>query len=71
MAYIFSTPAGLLVLFALGIEAVIGLILAASNGLAETHKDILVGFSVGFPILILLILMRLQRRSGVTSPEES
>jgi len=59
------------VLFSLGIEAVIGLILAASNGLAETHKDILVGFSVGFPILILLILMRLQRRSGVTSPEES
>ena len=71
MAYIFSTPAGLVALFALGIEAVIGLILAASNGLAETHKDILVGFSVGFPILILLILLRLQRRNDLTSPEES
>ena len=71
MAYIFSTPAGLLVLFALGIEAVIGLILAASNGLAETHKDILVGFSAGFPILILLILLRLHRRNDLTSPEES
>ena len=68
MAYIFFTPVRLLMLSALGIEAVIGLILAASNGLVETHKDILVGFSVGFPMLILL---RLQHRNSVTPPEAS
>ena len=56
MGYVFSTPAGLLTLFALGIEAVVGLILSASNGLSEIHKDVLVSFTVAFPVVILCIL---------------
>lgn len=56
MGYVFSTPAGLLTLFALGIEAVVGMILSASNGLSEVHKDVLVSFTVGFPVVILCIL---------------
>jgi hypothetical protein len=70
MGYVFSTRAGLLTLFALGIEAVVGLILAASNGLSELHKDVLVWFSVAFPLLILLLLLTaLRGQAGVTSPE--
>ena len=56
MGYVFSTPAGLLTLFALGVEAVVGVILSASNGLSEVHKDVLVSFTVAFPVVILCIL---------------
>lgn len=56
MAYIFASPAGLLTLFALGIEAAIALILSAATGLSEFHKDVLVLFAVGFPIVILIII---------------
>ena len=69
MGYVLSTPAGMLTLYALGVEAVIGLILAASNGLSELHKDVLVGFSVGFPALVLLMLLVVLRRKPVISPE--
>ena len=69
MGYVLSTPAGLLTLYALGVEAVIGLILAASNGLSELHKDVLVGFSVGFPALVLLMLLVVLRRKPAISPE--
>lgn len=73
MSYIFSTPSALIVLYALGMEAVVGGILAASNGLSEGHKDMLVSFAIGFPLLILLALLVLQRRSEgtVTAPEAS
>ena len=63
MGYVFSTPAGLLTLFALGIEGVVGLILSASNGLSEVHKDVLVSFTVGFPVVILCILWVLLLRA--------
>ena len=56
MAYVFSSPAGLLTLFALGIEAAIALILSAATGLSEFQKDVLVMFAVGFPIVILIII---------------
>lgn len=69
MGYVLSTPAGMLTLYALGVEAVIGLILAASNGLSELHKDVLVGFSVGFPALVLLMLLVALRRKPAISPE--
>lgn len=59
MSYVFSTPAGLLTLFALGVEAVIGVILSAATGLSEFHKDVLVLFAVGFPVAILLIIWSL------------
>ncbi len=69
MGYVLSTPAGMLTLYALGVEAVIGLIFAASNGLSELHKDVLVGFSVGFPALVLLMLLVVLRRKPAISPE--
>ena len=56
MGYVFSSPAGLLTLFALGIEAAIALILSTSTGLSEFHKDVLVMFAVGFPVVILIII---------------
>ncbi len=59
MAYVFSSPAGLLTLFALGVEAAIALILSTATGLSEFHKDVLVLFAVGFPIAIMLILWSL------------
>lgn len=76
MGYVFSSPAGLVTLFALGIQLVIGVILAASNGLSELHKDLLVGFAIGFPTVVLLIVLRLLARAArteaaLTSPEET
>ena len=56
MSYVFSTPAGLLTLFSLGVEAVIGVILSTATGLSEFYKDVLVVFAVGFPVVILLII---------------
>ncbi len=73
MGYVFSSPAGLVALFAILIEAAIAVILAFSSGLSEMHKDLLVGFAVGFPALTLvLILVLLARSQGSdpTSPEE-
>jgi hypothetical protein len=73
MGYVFSTPAGLITLFALGIEAAIALILALASGLSELHKDLLVGFAIGFPALTLVLIVVLLARmapGGFTSPEE-
>ena len=73
MSYVFSTPAGLITLFALGIEAAIALILALASGLSELHKDLLVGFAIGFPALTLVLIVVLLARmapGGFTSPEE-
>lgn len=73
MPDIFSTPSALIVLYALGMETVVGGILAASNGLSEGHKDMLVSFAIGFPLLILLALLVVQRRGDVAvmAPAES
>ena len=73
MGYVFSTPAGLVTLFALGVEAAIALILALASGLSELHKDLLVGFAVGFPALslvLILVLLSRQPPPGFTSLEE-
>jgi hypothetical protein len=73
MGYVFSTPAGLVTLFAMAVEASIALILALSSGLSELHKDLLVGFSVGFPALTLVLILVLLARAqgpGFTSAEE-
>lgn len=73
MGYVFSTPAGLVALFALGIEASIAVILAFSSGLSELHKDLLVGFSAGFPalslVLILVLLARAQAAEAISAEE--
>ena len=75
--YVFSTPAGLITLFAPGIEAAIALILALASGLSELHpklhKDLLVGFAIGVPALTpVLIVVLVARRApgGPTSLEE-
>jgi hypothetical protein len=73
IGYVFSTPAGLITLFALGIEAAIALILALASGLSELHKDLLVGFAIGFPALTLVLIVVFLARmapGGPTSPEE-
>ncbi|MFZ9199352.1 MAG: hypothetical protein ACO22Z_08390, partial [Paracoccaceae bacterium] len=62
MSYVFSTPAGLVTLFALGVEAAIALILALASGLSELHKDLLVGFAIGFPALTLVLIVVLLAR---------
>lgn len=54
-------PIAFFTLFCLGTLAVVGYVLAASNGLSETHKTVLVGFIVCFPAVSLLILMTLMR----------
>ncbi len=61
MSDVFSSAAGLLVLFTFGVMASVGGILAAANGLSSLHKDVLVAFSVGFPSVILIVLLVLMR----------
>lgn len=63
MGYVFSTPAGLVALFAISVEASIALILALSTGLSELHKDLLVGFTIGFPALVLVLILVLLARA--------
>jgi hypothetical protein len=48
-------------------------ILAVASGLSELHKDLLVGFAIGFPALTLVLIVVLLARmapGGFTSPEE-
>ena len=52
-------PIAFFTLFCLGTLAVVGYVLAASNGLAELHKTVLVAFLVAFPSLTLLIFLSL------------
>ncbi len=52
-------PIAFFTLFCLGTLAVVGYVLAASTGLSEFHKTVLVGFLVGFPTLTLLIFLML------------
>lgn len=63
MGYVFSSPAGLITLFSMAVELVIGLVLALSNGLSELHKDLLVAYAIGFPTLVLVILLVLLARA--------
>ena len=73
MGYVFSTPAGLIALFAIAVQASVALILSLSNGLSELHKDLLVGFTVGFPalalLLILVLLARAQAAEAISAEE--
>ena len=64
----FTAPPFIMMLFALGIELVIGIILASSNGLAEFHKDLLVAFAVGFPVVVMLILWSMLARHMQDDP---
>ncbi len=64
MSDVFSSAAGLIVLFTFGVMASVGGILAAANGLSGLHKDVLVGFAVGFPSLVLIILLVLMRSAS-------
>ena len=57
-------PIAFVTLFCLGTLAVIGYVLAASTGLSEFHKTVLVGFLVAFPLLTLLMLMSLLPKSS-------
>ena len=52
-------PIAFFTLFCLGTLAVVGYVLAASNGLSELHKTVLVGFLVAFPSLTMLIFLSL------------
>jgi hypothetical protein len=52
-------PIAFITVFSLGTLAVVGHVLADSNGLAELHKTVLVGFLVAFPMLALLIFVSL------------
>lgn len=61
MSEVFSSTAGILVLFSFVVMATVGGILAAANGLSTLHKDILVGFAVGFPSVVLVVLLVLMR----------
>ena len=60
-------PIAFFTLFCLGTLAIVGFVLAASNGLSETHKTILVGFIVAFPAVTLLIFLILL--SQAAAPE--
>ena len=64
----FTAPPFIMMLFALGVELVIGIVLAASNGLAEFHKDVLVAFAVGFPVGVMLILWSMLARHMQDDP---
>ena len=59
-------PIAFFTLFCLGTLAVVGYVLAASNGLAEMHKTVLVAFLVAFPTLTLLIFLSLLPKSEVS-----
>ena len=66
MSAVFSSTAGLLVLFTLIVMGCIALVLSAANGLSTVHKDVLVSFCLGFPsvvLIILLVLMRAENRN--------
>lgn len=65
MGYAFSTPAGLIALFAMVTQVAIAVVLAFSSGLSELHKDLMVGFALGFPaVMLVVILVLLVRAQG-------
>ena len=64
----FTAPPFIMMLFALGVELVIGIVLAASSGLSEVHKDVLVAFAVGFPLVVFLILWSMLARHMQDDP---
>lgn len=57
------SPLAVMAVFAIAIQAIVGLALGLSNGLSETHKTVLVGFIVCFPAVTLLLLMSLMSRT--------
>ncbi len=58
-----ASPLTALTAFALGVEAIVGLVLGVSDGLSELHKSVLVGFVVVFPLLSLGLLLMQSSRS--------
>ena len=59
-------PIAFFTLFCLGTLAVVGYVVAASDGLSELHKTILVAFLVAFPSLTLLIFLSLLPKADAT-----
>ena len=59
-------PIAFFTLFCLGTLAVVGYVVAASNGLSELHKTILVAFLVAFPSLTMLIFLSLLPKADTT-----
>ena len=57
------TPLAIFTLFCIGLQAIVGLCLGLSNGLSETHKTVLVGFIVAFPLLTLALFLTLLTRA--------
>lgn len=55
-------PLAVFALFAVGLEAIVGLSLGLSNGLSETHKSVLVAFIAGFPALTLFVFVQMMTR---------
>jgi hypothetical protein len=64
MARFHVTPLAAFAAWSFGIEAIVGYVLGASNGLSELHKTVLVGFMIGFPILSLLAFLPLGARAA-------
>ena len=62
MARFNVTPIAVFAAWSFGVEAVVGYVLGTSSGLSETHKTVLVGFMIGFPILSLLAFVPLAAR---------
>ena len=60
-----ASPLGIFTIFVLGSEAVIGLVLGLSDGLSELHKTILVGFIVAYPVVCLLLFLRLAAEGDI------
>lgn len=59
-----ASPLAIFTLFALGVEAVVGLVLGLSDGLSELHKTVLVSFVVGYPVVAMLLFLRLAAKSA-------
>lgn len=58
-----SHPAlAIFAVFAVGLQAIVGLSLGLSDGLSETHKSVLVAFIVAFPALTLFLFVNLLPR---------
>ena len=58
------SPLAIFTLFAVCVEAVVGLVLGLSDGLSELHKTVLVGFVVGYPLVAMLLFLLLAAKSA-------
>lgn len=59
-------PIAFFTLFCLGLLAVIDYVLATSTGLSGLQKTVLAGFLVAFPLLTLMIFLKMMPKSDMT-----